>query len=325
MAFVSAPHASLRASTFVPASASAAVSPRNAPPPLPAQPRVAHAPLRMTFGQTVKQTLEANPRYSKLVKLAAAAGVDLDVSNCTVFAPSNDAFAALPGDRYNELLADSTAAKAVLLRHVLPGQVLSNKQIKGCGFWDLLPGGPLGYEGLGAIVKVGGVRLLNESSNDECDNGTIHVIDGVIATPLAKPAGLASHYVPAVPMLAIRDDIATAVYPQPAGDISRALGAASAPSTVGGRKAMGAISQLPFWMYGPPFNAAKQEDYEPISIAQPDVSSVDYQVMPPGSVIVVPDEVSAAKLSPVSGYSKYIGKTKKMVEGDALSDYSRLD
>ena len=78
-------------------------------------------------------------------------------------------------------------------------------------------------------------------------------------------------------------------------------------------------------MYGPPFNAAYQEDYEPISIAQPDVAAVDYQLMPPGSVIVTPDSVNADELNPVSGYSKYIGKTKRCVEGAGLSEYSKLD
>lgn len=88
---------------------------------------------------------------------------------------------------------------------------------------------------------------------------------------------------------------------------------------------MGLISQLPFWQYGPPFNAAKQEGYEPISIAVPECgASVDYQVMPPGTVIVTPDEVSAAKLSPSSGMSKYICKTQRLVEGDALNTYSLL-
>nr|ATG31135.1 LR9 [Griffithsia pacifica]5Y6P_ka Chain ka, LR9 [Griffithsia pacifica]5Y6P_kb Chain kb, LR9 [Griffithsia pacifica] len=314
MAFVSAPHSSIRSSnsSFTPTTPARRPVCHNAPVVTP----------RMTFGQTVKETLESNPRYGNLVKLAAAGGVDLEVSNCTVFAPTNG---ALSGERYDELLADPVAARNVVLRHILPDQVLTSKAIKGCSFWDSLPGGPLPYEGIGPVVKIAGVRLLNESSDDECDNGTIHVIDGIISTPLAKPTPFAGVFEPSVPMLESRDDIATAVYPPVTPDVRRAFGAASAPSTVGGRKAMGLIKQLPFWMYGPPFNASKQEDFEPISIANPDVSSVDYQLMPPGSVIVQPDEVSAAKMLPVSGMSKHIGKTKRLVEGDGLSDYSRLD
>ena len=279
---------------------------------------------QMIFGKSIKQTLEFSGNYTTLLSLASAAGVDLDVSNCTLFAPNNDAFSRLRPGYIDWLLENPEQAKAVLLRHVLPDQVLTTKQIKGCGFWESIPGGPLAYEGLGAIVRVGNARVINESSNNECDNGTIHTIDTILIAPNVKYPSVEQYYEPSVKMGG--DSTVESVYPvlQRGYEQKRAVGA-TLPSTTGGRKAMGLISQLPFWMYGPPFNAAKQEDYEPISIAQPDVSSVDYQVLPPGSVIVTPDEVSAAKLSPVSGMSKYIGQTKRLVEGDGQSDYSRLD
>jgi hypothetical protein len=80
--------------------------------------------------------------------------------------------------------------------------------------------------------------------------------------------------------------------------------------------------------YGPPYNAAKQEDYEPISIAGESFASseIDYQLFPPGTVVVVPDSVNANELNPISGMSKYIGNTKRLVEGSGQSDYStKLD
>merc|ERR1711892_294759 len=42
----------------------------------------------------------------------------------TVFAPTNDAFAKIPTDALNGLLADKDALTAVLLRHVVPGAAL---------------------------------------------------------------------------------------------------------------------------------------------------------------------------------------------------------
>lgn len=282
----------------------------------------------MTLGKTVKETLQSNPNFKTLLQLADAAGVDLDVSNCTVFAPSNRAFSRLREGLVAELLADPVSARAILLRHILPGHVLTSKMIKGSGFWDGVPGGPLPYEAIGPIVKIASQPLVNGYENDECDNGVVHTLGGIILdAPLYKPPSVSQYFAPSIPNLSQRDSIVAAVNPQPTIGYmeKRALGAASKCSTVGGRKAMGLIKQLPFWQYGPPFNAAKQEDYEPISIAQPGCSGVNYELMPPGTVIVDPQEVSAAKLIPISGMSKYIGTVKRMVGGDALSNYSRLD
>lgn len=279
----------------------------------------------MVYGKTIKETLESARCYKTLIHLAAVAGVDLDVSNCTVFAPTDDTFRNLRAGYVDELLADPATARAVVLRHILPGRVFTSRQISGCGFWDGVPGGPLGYEGLGPIVKVGGAQIIMQIADNECDNGTIHAVNRLITTPHIKTAGVSKYYQPSIP--AFGESIVSAQYPTPkiTPTQRRAVGACL-PSTVGGRKAMGLISQLPFWQYGPPFNAAKQEDFEPISIAFPECGAgVDYQLMPPGSVIVIPDEVSAAKLLPVSGMSKYIGQTKRLVGGDALSTYSDLD
>lgn len=305
-----------RRTTFTRARATRTAAPARSPRQAP----------RMVFGKTVAETLASDPNFSILVQLAAASECCIpEMPACTVFAPNNAAFARLRPGLIDELMADPPAARAVLQRHILPGRTLTTKQISGCGFWEDVAGGPLGYEGLGPIIRVGNAKIVIESSNLECDNGTIHTIDTIINCPAVKPKGIAQTYTPSIP--AFTDSTVASVYPSgiTALDQKRAANACL-PSTTGGRKAMGLVSQLPFWQYGPPFNAAKQEDYEPISIAAGDVTAgIDYQLMPPGTVIVTPDEVSAAKLLPVSGMSKYIGKTQKLVEGDAKSDYSRLD
>lgn len=177
--------------------------------------------------------------------------------------------------------------------------------------------------GLGAVIRVGGVLVIQESSNKECETGNYHVVESIM-TPLGvTKASAFAGYVPSVP--SFTESTVASVYPTKSQQSLRTYEAAALPGTVGGRKAMGLIKQLPFWMYGPPFNAAIQEDYEPISVAAPTGAAVDYQLMPPGTVIVEPDSTDANVLNPISGMSKYIGKTKKQVEGKAESDYSRLD
>ena len=63
-------------------------------------------------------------RFSTLVTAVQAAGlVDTikQADSLTVFAPTNDAFAKVPKDALNSLLADKDALSAVILRHALPG------------------------------------------------------------------------------------------------------------------------------------------------------------------------------------------------------------
>merc|ERR1711868_109880 len=69
-------------------------------------------------------TLVADERFSTLVTAVQAAGlVDTikQADSLTIFAPTNDAFAKVPKDALNSLLADKDALSAVILRHALPG------------------------------------------------------------------------------------------------------------------------------------------------------------------------------------------------------------
>lgn len=245
------------------------------------------------------------------------------MKNSTVFAPNDVAFDRMRPGLLDEILADSSYARAVVLRHILPGSVLTTKQIKGLGVWENIPGGPLEYQGIGSNVRIANATIVQESSNIECEAGTIHTVDTVLECPTVKPASFDQYYVSPVPHFG--DSVVKTLYPAKmrSEQQRRAVGACL-PSTTGGRKAMNLVQQLPFWMYGPPFNASKQVDLEPISCAEPE-ASVDYGVLPPGSVVVTPDEVSAAKLNPISGMSKHVGKMKRLVEGDGQSNYYRLD
>lgn len=288
------------------------------------------APARpvMVAGKTIGETISTDPNYSTLNTLLSAVGVDVDAAGGgTLFAPTNRAFSGLRPGFLEELSANSNgAARTLLLRHLLPGAGMSVSDMKkaGCGFWYTVPGGPLSFEAGGmAQIQVGSAKLAS-TDEDVCDNGVIHSMDDVICDlprTIFEPLSINQQLASVTPSPAT-----TVTVPAKESSSIRARQAAGYVSTVGGRRAMGLMKQLPFWMYGPPFNAAKQEEFEPISIAQPSSGTgIDYQLMPPGSVVVTPDEVSADKLNPVSGMSKYIGKTQRLVEGDGLSDYSKLD
>merc|ERR1712210_208185 len=74
----------------------------------------------------------ATPQLSTLLAAVKAAGlVDTLASDgpFTVFAPTNDAFAKIPEETLNGLLADKDALTAVLLRHVVPGAALKAKEV----------------------------------------------------------------------------------------------------------------------------------------------------------------------------------------------------
>merc|ERR1711920_101004 len=74
----------------------------------------------------------ATPQLSTLLAAVKAAGlVDALAGEgpFTVFAPTNDAFAKIPSDTLNGLLADKEALTAVLLRHVVPGAALTAQDV----------------------------------------------------------------------------------------------------------------------------------------------------------------------------------------------------
>lgn len=75
------------------------------------------------FDGTVVDAALATPELSTLVDAVVAAGlVDAlnDAENITVYAPTNDAFAAIPGDILNAVVADVDILTAVLTYHVSP-------------------------------------------------------------------------------------------------------------------------------------------------------------------------------------------------------------
>ena len=99
----------------------------------------------------------------------------------TVFAPTDEAFAALPAGTLDGLLKDPEALKQVLLYHVVSGAVTADKVV-GLTSADSVEGSPIAI-----AVKDGKVYLNDAAQVVKTDmlasNGVIHVIDKVILPP----------------------------------------------------------------------------------------------------------------------------------------------
>lgn len=100
----------------------------------------------------------------------------------TVFAPTDDAFAALPAGTVEDLLKPENKDKlvSILTYHVVPGKVMSTDltegmmaaTAQGAEVTITLDGGP----------KVNGANIT--TADIEASNGVIHVIDAVILPPM---------------------------------------------------------------------------------------------------------------------------------------------
>jgi uncharacterized surface protein with fasciclin (FAS1) repeats len=135
--------------------------------------------------QTIVEIAASNPDFSTLVTAVTEAGLVETLSGpgpFTVFAPTNDAFAALPAGTLDSLLADPEGALTdILLLHVVSGAVDSEAAIAAAGGTVDTLGGPVSVELRGSDLFVGGAKVI--TTDIQASNGIIHVIDTVITAP----------------------------------------------------------------------------------------------------------------------------------------------
>ena len=104
----------------------------------------------------------------------------------TVFAPTDEAFAALPEGTLENLLKPENKDQlvAILTYHVVPGKVMSSdvggKQLGVA----TVEGSEVSVNGMSGVT-VNGANVIQ--ANIETDNGVIHVIDEVVL-PFAPPS-----------------------------------------------------------------------------------------------------------------------------------------
>lgn len=137
---------------------------------------------------TILQIINSTPGLETLATALTASGMATGLDEpgpLTFFAPNNDAFAAIPPDQLNALLADPATLAPILQYHI----VIDNVSAGGLGTL----GAALSSSGLPITVTVqaDGSLLINEAALVQGDiaasNGVIHIINGVLLPPATTP------------------------------------------------------------------------------------------------------------------------------------------
>ena len=137
-----------------------------------------------TQAQGILEQAEANAELSTFVTACKAANIESVLTSdgeYTVFAPSNDAFAALPQGTLESLLMPENKDQLVqiLSYHIIPGKVLS--QDVNAGKAPTVQGEEIDLSVSDDVVNINGATVT--SADIEATNGVIHVIDQVIMPP----------------------------------------------------------------------------------------------------------------------------------------------
>ena len=128
----------------------------------------------------IVETAVSAGSFNTLVAAVKAAGLVETLSGpgpFTVFAPTDEAFAAIPEAHLNALLADKEALTAVLTYHLVAGRVLAEDVVR------LTTAQTVNGQSVSIGMKDGGVMIDGAhivATDILTTNGVIHVIDKVI-------------------------------------------------------------------------------------------------------------------------------------------------
>ena len=156
------------------------------PTPPPATPAAAASPEAKPA--TIVEIAVADGRFGTLAAALEAAGLVETLQGdgpFTVFAPTDDAFAALPEGTVEGLLEDIPALTDILLYHVVSGDVKAADVVT-LQSAETLQGGSLSITVEGDVVRINGAQVV--IADIEASNGTIHVIDAVLLPPAPEEA-----------------------------------------------------------------------------------------------------------------------------------------
>jgi uncharacterized surface protein with fasciclin (FAS1) repeats len=131
---------------------------------------------------TITDTAARTPQLTTLTRLINDAGLADTLRGTgpfTVFAPSDEAFKAVPAETLAKLAADKDLLRSVLSFHVLAGRVTSA---------EVQPGNAKTVQGANlALAKAGGFVTVEDAVVQTADvgatNGVVHIIDRVLMPP----------------------------------------------------------------------------------------------------------------------------------------------
>lgn len=135
--------------------------------------------------QPVATTIARTPELSMLSSLIDKAGLESALNGAgefTVFAPSNDAFKAVPSKLMAELAANPSRLKEVLAYHVIASKAMA-KDVK-TGAAKTLQGSNIAIAKAGDFVTV--EEAMVQKSDIAASNGVVHIVDRVLVPPARK-------------------------------------------------------------------------------------------------------------------------------------------
>jgi uncharacterized surface protein with fasciclin (FAS1) repeats len=130
--------------------------------------------------KNIVETARDAGQFSTLLAAVEAAGLTDVLSGdgpFTVFAPTDEAFAAIPADQLAALLEDTETLTAILTYHVVSGKVLA-ADVVNLDSATTVQGSDVTISADDYGVRVDGARVV--ATDIEASNGVIHVIDAVI-------------------------------------------------------------------------------------------------------------------------------------------------
>jgi uncharacterized surface protein with fasciclin (FAS1) repeats len=141
------------------------------------------APAQPPQSRDIVQTAVAAGQFKTLARLLTRAGLAGALEKpgpYTVFAPTDAAFAKVPKQTLDGLLADKAKLKAVLLYHVVAGKVVAADVVR------LSSAKTLGGEKV--RIRVAGTNVFVNTAkvtkpNVMASNGVIHVVNRVLIPP----------------------------------------------------------------------------------------------------------------------------------------------
>lgn len=131
---------------------------------------------------TIADTAARTPQLSTLNRLIAEAGLSDTLRTpgpFTVFAPSDEAFKAIPAKTMAELGSDKALLISVLTYHLVPGKTMA-ADVKN-GNAKTVNGANLALAKAGAMVTVEDAVVVQ--ADVTASNGVVHVIDRVLLPP----------------------------------------------------------------------------------------------------------------------------------------------